>query len=108
MLFTRSEAGTSLLELIGALVAGLIILGATLHGNGCESCKGTCFKGRLQLHELFVCSEEIIRLIQSKARTVEMLNMAMRDDLMTLVQDGIKKVLLGVTTYRQVRAVAKK
>jgi type II secretory ATPase GspE/PulE/Tfp pilus assembly ATPase PilB-like protein len=81
----------------------------TLHrGGGCESCKGTGFKGRVPLHELLVGCEEIRRLIQSKARTVEMLNMAMRDGMMTLVQDGIKKVLLGVTTYRQVRAVAMK
>jgi type II secretory ATPase GspE/PulE/Tfp pilus assembly ATPase PilB-like protein len=77
-------------------------------GRGCEACRRTGFKGRVPLHELLVGSEEIKSLIQSKARTVDMLNMAMRDGMTTLVQDGIRKVLLGVTTYRQVRAVATK
>lgn len=77
-------------------------------GRGCEACRRTGFKGRVPLHELLVGSEEIKSLIQSKARTVDMLNLAMRDGMTTLVQDGIRKVLLGVTTYRQVRAVATK
>jgi len=77
-------------------------------GRGCEACRRTGFKGRVPLHELLVGSEEIKSLIQSKARTVEMLNIAMRHGMTTLVQDGIRKVLLGVTTYRQVRAVATK
>jgi type II secretory ATPase GspE/PulE/Tfp pilus assembly ATPase PilB-like protein len=46
--------------------------------------------------------------IQSKARTAEMLSVAMREGMSTLVQDGIRKVLQGVTTYRQVRSVAMK
>jgi len=60
------------------------------------------------LHEFLVGSEEIKGLIQSRARTVEMLNIAMREGMTTLVQDGIRKVILGVTTYRRVRAVATK
>lgn len=77
-------------------------------GRGCEVCRRTGFKGRVPLHELLVGSEEIKSLIQSKTRTVELLNIAMREGMTTLVQDGIRKVLLGVTTYRQVRAVATK
>jgi type II secretory ATPase GspE/PulE/Tfp pilus assembly ATPase PilB-like protein len=77
-------------------------------GRGCEACRRTGFKGRVPLHELLVGSEEIKSLIQSRARTVEMLNMALRDGMTTLVQDGIRKVLLGITTYQQVRAVATK
>jgi len=60
------------------------------------------------LHELLVGSEENKSLIQARARTVEMVNMAMRDGMTTLMQDGIRKVLLGITTYREVRAVAAK
>jgi type II secretory ATPase GspE/PulE/Tfp pilus assembly ATPase PilB-like protein len=77
-------------------------------GRGCDSCHKTGFKGRVPLHELLVGSEEIKGLIQSRARTVEMLNIAMREGMTTLVQEGIRKVILGVTTYRQVRAVATK
>ena len=75
-------------------------------GRGCEVCNQSGFKGRVPIHELLVGSEEIKILIQSKARTAEILAVAMRDGMVTLLQNGIQKVLKGVTTYRQVRAVA--
>jgi type II secretory ATPase GspE/PulE/Tfp pilus assembly ATPase PilB-like protein len=77
-------------------------------GRGCEVCNKTGFKGRIPLHELLVGSEEVKGLIQSKARSAEILNVAMREGMVTLVQDGIQKVLRGITTYRQIRAVAMK
>jgi type II secretory ATPase GspE/PulE/Tfp pilus assembly ATPase PilB-like protein len=48
------------------------------------------------------------RLIQSRARTTDILSLAMREGMSTLVQNGIRKVLRGETTYQQVRAVAMK
>lgn len=75
-------------------------------GKGCEVCNHSGFKGRVALHELLVGSEDIKNLIQGKARTAEILSVAMRDGMVTLLQNGIQKVLKGVTTYRQVRAVA--
>ncbi|MDN5941979.1 MAG: GspE/PulE family protein [Nitrospira sp.] len=77
-------------------------------GRGCEVCNRTGFKGRIALHELLRGSEEMKRLIQSRARTADILSLAMTDGMSTLVQDGICKVLRGETTYRQVRAVAVK
>jgi type II secretory ATPase GspE/PulE/Tfp pilus assembly ATPase PilB-like protein len=77
-------------------------------GRGCEACNRTGFKGRVPLHELLRGSEEIKRLIQSRARTADMLSLAMKEGMATLVQDGIQKALRGVTTYQQVRAVAMK
>lgn len=83
--------------------------GCTLYRErGCEACNRSGFKGRVAIHELLIGSEEIKGMIQSKARTAEILNAAMREGMVTLLQDGIQKVLQGVTTYRQVRAVAKK
>jgi type II secretory ATPase GspE/PulE/Tfp pilus assembly ATPase PilB-like protein len=75
-------------------------------GRGCEMCNHSGFKGRVALHELLVGSEDIKNLIQAKARTAEILSVAMRDGMVTLLQNGIQKVLKGLTTYRQVRAVA--
>ncbi|HEY5932604.1 MAG TPA: GspE/PulE family protein [Nitrospira sp.] len=77
-------------------------------GKGCDACNHSGFKGRVALHELLVGSEEIKNLIQAKARTAEILSVAMRDGMVTLLQNGIQKVLKGLTTYRQVRAVAVK
>jgi type II secretory ATPase GspE/PulE/Tfp pilus assembly ATPase PilB-like protein len=77
-------------------------------GRGCETCNNTGFRGRVPLHELLVGSEAIKSLIQAKVRTAEILNVAMQEGMVTLVQDGIHKVLQGITTYSQVRAVAMK
>ena len=75
-------------------------------GKGCDVCNHSGFKGRVALHELLVGSVEIKDLIQARARTAEILSVAMRDGMVTLLQNGIQKVLNGLTTYRQVRAVA--
>ena len=75
-------------------------------GRGCDICNKSGFKGRIPLHELLAGSEEIKGLIQSKARTAAILDAAMQEGMTTLVQDGIHKVLRGITVYRQVRAVA--
>ncbi|MGQ0810017.1 MAG: GspE/PulE family protein [Nitrospiraceae bacterium] len=77
-------------------------------GRGCEACNQTGFKGRVPLHELLVGTENMKNLIQSRARTTEILNIAMKEGMTTLIQDGVEKVLRGVTTYKQVRAVALK
>ena len=75
-------------------------------GRGCESCNQTGFKGRIPLHELLRGSEEMKQHIQSRAKTADMFSLAMKEGMSTLVQDGIRKVLRGETTYRQVRVVA--
>jgi type II secretory ATPase GspE/PulE/Tfp pilus assembly ATPase PilB-like protein len=77
-------------------------------GRGCDACNRTGFRGRVSLHELLIASEEIKQLILTKARTTEMLTKARESGMITLLQDGILKVLQGLTTYRQVRAVAMK
>jgi type II secretory ATPase GspE/PulE/Tfp pilus assembly ATPase PilB-like protein len=75
-------------------------------GQGCETCNHTGLKGRVGLHELLCGSDELRSLIQNRAKTAEMLSLAVKEGMATLVQDGIAKVLAGVTTYDQVRAVA--
>jgi type II secretory ATPase GspE/PulE/Tfp pilus assembly ATPase PilB-like protein len=60
------------------------------------------------IHELLVASEHIKALVQSKAHTSSILRAALQEGMVTLLQDGIQKVMRGLTTYRQVRAVAVK
>jgi type II secretory ATPase GspE/PulE/Tfp pilus assembly ATPase PilB-like protein len=79
-----------------------------VRGHGCAQCHGSGFKGRVPLHELLVGTNEIKQLIQCRARTADMLKAALESGMQTLLQDGIRKVVQGLTTYRQVRAVAAK
>ena len=75
-------------------------------GKGCETCNRTGFKGRVALHELLLGSDKIKRMIQTKARTEEMVQAAIEDGMTTLMQDGVQKALLGHTTFKEVKAVA--
>ena len=75
-------------------------------GKGCETCNRTGFKGRVALHELLLGSDKLKRMIQTKARTEEMLKAAIEEGMTTLMQDGVQKALLGHTTFKEVKAVA--
>ena len=75
-------------------------------GRGCEACHHTGYRGRVPIHELMVVSDGMKALIQGRTRTGELLAFAKSEGMQTLVQDGIEKVLQGLTTYKQVRAVA--
>jgi len=75
-------------------------------GKGCETCNRTGYKGRVALHELLEGTERMKKMVQSKARTEEMMKVALEEGMTTLVQDGIQKVLQGLTTYKEVKAVA--
>ena len=78
----------------------------TLHtAKGCEVCGNTGSKGRLGLHELLNGSDKIKKDIQNHARVAKMFATCMDDGMRTLKQDGIEKVLQGVTDMLQVRAV---
>jgi type II secretory ATPase GspE/PulE/Tfp pilus assembly ATPase PilB-like protein len=72
---------------------------------GCESCGGTGYRGRMGLHELLVGTDAIKRHIQSHSRVAEMLATALDEGMRTLKQDGIEKVLQGITDMHSVRAV---
>jgi type II secretory ATPase GspE/PulE/Tfp pilus assembly ATPase PilB-like protein len=75
-------------------------------GKGCGSCESSGYRGRLGIHELLVATDAMKKLIQSKARVVEMVKVAKDEGMTTLVQDGILKVLDGLTDLKQVKAVA--
>src|SRR5262245_24578086 len=77
-----------------------------LRGKGCESCKHTGFRGRVAIHELLVATDEIKSLIVSRARVPEVLRQSREQGMTPLIQDGIEKVLAGITDFRQVKAVA--
>ena len=72
---------------------------------GCEKCSGTGYRGRVGLHELLIGSDPVKKAIQEHARVAELLAIALDEGMHTLKQDGMEKVLQGVTDMHQVRAV---
>jgi len=75
-------------------------------GKGCDVCHHTGYKGRIGLHELLGSTDEIKRLIHTRATVPELLKVAVTQGMTTLVQDGILKSIQGWTDYNQVKAVA--
>jgi type II secretory ATPase GspE/PulE/Tfp pilus assembly ATPase PilB-like protein len=82
--------------------------GALLHyaAPGCDHCENTGHRGRAAMHELLGVSRELRRLIQTGARVDELQRQCLADGMRTLRQDGIEKVLAGVTTIGEVRAMS--
>ena len=73
--------------------------------KGCDTCSNTGYKGRIALHELLMGNDRVKQLIQEHARVMEMLAVALEDGMRTLKQDGIEKVLQGITDIHEVRSV---
>ncbi len=75
---------------------------------GCGKCNDSGYVGRMAVHELLEGTDEIKHLIQVKANMVDIRDQARSDGMTTLKQDGILKVLQGLTDIRQIRAVCMK
>jgi type II secretory ATPase GspE/PulE/Tfp pilus assembly ATPase PilB-like protein len=71
---------------------------------GCEHCGGSGYRGRAGIHELMMVSRGLRHLIQTGQRADMLQQHALGDGMRTLRQDGIEKVLAGVTSIEEVRA----
>jgi type IV pilus assembly protein PilB len=71
-------------------------------GAGCDTCGGSGYKGRQGLYEVMALTPELRRLILRGGSVEEIRNQAVKDGMLTLRMDGIKKVERGVTTLEEV------
>jgi type IV pilus assembly protein PilB len=80
----------------------------TLHrGKGCKNCKQSGYWGRMGIFELFFVNEKIKQLISEKASTQIIRQTAMENcGMISLREDGLHKVLKGMTTLEEVDRVA--
>ena len=76
------------------------------HSPGCKACDSSGFKGRAGVHEMMTISRELRRMVQTGARAEALQHTAMAEGMRSLRQDGIDKVLAGVTTIEEVRATS--
>jgi len=74
--------------------------------GGCPKCNNTGYRGRVGVFELLRGTDAMKSLIQTRATIDELRKQAIEvDSMTTLMQDGIRKVCLGLTDIRQVRRV---
>jgi type II secretory ATPase GspE/PulE/Tfp pilus assembly ATPase PilB-like protein len=80
--------------------------GITLfRAKGCTRCDRTGYKGRMGLYELLAADAAVKRLVQTRAPVTEIAAAAAANGMRTLKQDGIDKVIRGLTDMHQVRTV---
>ncbi|MFC1597980.1 type II secretion system protein GspE, partial [Patescibacteria group bacterium] len=77
-------------------------------GKGCQACGNTGFKGRVGIYEIFVMSPEIEQqILSSKVSEYQMKDLLHDAGMITMGQDGMLKVVEGITTLDEVFRVAK-
>jgi type II secretory ATPase GspE/PulE/Tfp pilus assembly ATPase PilB-like protein len=72
---------------------------------GCDRCGHTGYRGRLGIHEVLECTSKLKGLIKRRSDTDSVREQAALDGMTTLKQDGILKVLQGLTDIHEVRRV---
>jgi len=72
-------------------------------GAGCDVCHGSGYKGRMGIYEIFAMSPEIEKLILSgQVSEYDMQNIAIKQGMITMAQDGLLKALDGITSVEEV------
>jgi type IV pilus assembly protein PilB len=74
-------------------------------GNGCATCGGTGFKGRIALYEVMPFTESIKEFVLNGASTAEIKRAAIKDGMKSLRMSGVTKILEGVSSLEEVMRV---
>jgi type II secretory ATPase GspE/PulE/Tfp pilus assembly ATPase PilB-like protein len=73
--------------------------------TGCEKCGSTGYYGRIGIYELLAATNSIKKLIIRKESAESIREIAIREGMITLIQDGFAKVTEGITDFEQVERV---
>jgi general secretion pathway protein E/type IV pilus assembly protein PilB len=77
--------------------------GATfMKGKGCSNCSNTGYRGRFGVFEIFVIDDEARKLIYEKVPSSVLRARAREMGMRTLREDGIRKIIAGLTTCDEV------
>lgn len=70
--------------------------------KGCDKCRNTGFKGRLAIYELMVPTPSIRQMVNEKKSNLEIEKVIKTEGFKNLRQDGIDKVMMGITSVTEV------
>lgn len=76
-------------------------------GKGCGQCRDTGYKGRLGIYEVLEISEEIRGLIMNMKDAETIKKQAIKEGMVTMFQDGLRKTIMGKTTIEEILRVTK-
>ncbi|MFH0855800.1 MAG: ATPase, T2SS/T4P/T4SS family [Candidatus Omnitrophota bacterium] len=73
--------------------------------KGCQECRNSGYSGRIGIFEMLVPDDDIKRLIEKKSSAGEIRDAAIRKGMKTMYEDGIDKLLKGITSVSEVLRV---
>jgi type IV pilus assembly protein PilB len=77
-----------------------------VRGRGCGTCNMTGYKGRLAIHELLVMTDEMKKVIMNGESFSKLREIAVINETLFLIDDGLLKVKQGLTTTEEILRVA--
>ena len=77
------------------------------HGEGCEVCNNTGYRGRVGIFEVLLISDEMKELIMNSESSDVIKKQAVADGMKLMIEDGIDKVVNGITTMEEVLRVTR-
>ena len=72
------------------------------HGKGCPVCGDTGYSGRVGVFEVMAMSESVRELVMKRANADQIRDQAIKEGMKTMIEDGIRKALAGLTTIEEV------
>ena len=72
---------------------------------GCDRCRGTGYKGRMGIFEIFIIDDEVRHMINQRSSTMVLRQRARELGMRTLREDGVRKVLAGMTSAEEVISI---
>lgn len=98
------EAQETELRLLGP-AAKQLATAQLFHGKGCADCKFTGYRGRLGIYEIFQIDDQVRNLIFEQVSSTELRIKARELGMRTLREDGLRKVVAGLTSLAEVLRV---
>jgi len=74
---------------------------STMKGSGCEKCNNSGYKGRIVICEILPFDRDLDEMILREAGRREMLEYAVKKGFLTMVDDGLEKVVAGITDIKE-------
>lgn len=74
-------------------------------GEGCEVCNFTGYKGRIGVYEAFLVDDEIERLLITNPAEADIKAAAIKNGMLTMFQDGVLKILDGITSLDELQRI---
>ena len=92
-------------EVADMLAAHGIAVSKVVHGKGCQKCRETGYQGRVGLYELLILDDFLRDAVARNPNVTEFRRTCMERGMVTLREDGFKKVVLGLTTVEEILRV---